>query len=84
MKVTTLTDSDQLVITLAKVPTGTFGAYSTKETASVLAQSLNKDAGWAIALWVKTIADKAKYASRTVQRALKRLGDPAGRGVSED
>ncbi|WP_143245336.1 helix-turn-helix domain-containing protein [Aeromonas veronii] len=69
----TLSHSDQIVATLAKLPINTFGTRSTRDVALVIASCLNKAQDWAITLCVKTIAAKSAYSPRTVQRALKKL-----------
>ncbi|MFM5598224.1 hypothetical protein ACET7H_00970 [Aeromonas veronii] len=70
----TLSHSDQIVSTLAKLPVSVFGgSRSTQTIAITIASCLNKAQDWSIALCVKTIAAKSFYSSRTVQRALKKL-----------
>ncbi|MGN5146105.1 hypothetical protein [Aeromonas veronii] len=70
----TLSHSDQIVSTLAKLPVSMFGgSRSTQTIAITIASCLNKAQDWSIALCVKTIAAKSFYSSRTVQRALKKL-----------
>ena len=73
MKVTTLSHSDQIVSTLAKLPSTTFGTSSTKEVALVLARHMNKTKGWSACLYLRTIAQAVGCTTRTVRNALRRL-----------
>jgi DNA-binding MarR family transcriptional regulator len=73
MKVTTLSHSDQLVSTIAKLPCSTFGTYTTKEVALVLARHMNKPKGWSACLYLRTIAQAVGCTTRTVRNALRRL-----------
>lgn len=73
MKTATLSHSDQIVATLAKLPVGTFGTSYTKEVALVLARHMNKAKGWSACIYLRTLAEAVGCTTRTVRNALRRL-----------
>ena len=73
MKTATLSHSDQIVSTLAKLPIGTFGTSYTKEVALALAHHMNKAKGWSACMYLRTIAEAVGCTIRTVRNALRRL-----------
>ena len=73
MNLTTLSHSDQIVATLAKLPCSTFGTHATKEVALVIARHMNKTKGWSACLYLRTIAQAVGCTTRTVRNALRRL-----------
>lgn len=73
MKTATLSHSDQIVATLAKLPIGTFGTSYTKEVALALAHHMNKAKGWSACLYLRTLAATVGCTTRTVRNALRRL-----------
>ena len=73
MKTATLSHSDQIVATLAKLPIGTFGTSYTKEVALALAHHMNKAKGWSACLYLRTLAEAVGCTTRTVRNALRRL-----------
>lgn len=73
MKTATLSHSDQIVATLAKLPIGSFGTSYTKEVALALAHHMNKAKGWSACLYLRTLAATVGCTTRTVRNALRRL-----------
>jgi len=73
MQPTSLSHSDQIVATLAKLPVSTFGTPYTKEVALFIARHLNKAHDWATSLYLRTIAKGIGCTTRTVRNALRRL-----------
>ncbi|MGL6487399.1 helix-turn-helix domain-containing protein [Aeromonas hydrophila] len=73
MQPTSLSHSDQIVATLAKLPVTTFGTAYTKEVALFLARHMNKAQGWSACLYMRTIAKGVGCTVRTVRNALRRL-----------
>ncbi|MFG0873448.1 helix-turn-helix domain-containing protein [Aeromonas media] len=73
MKTATLSHSDQIVATLAKLPLSTFGSPRTKEVMIVIASHMSKAKNWAAWPSVPTIAEKVGCCVRTVRYALRRL-----------
>ncbi|WP_411267190.1 helix-turn-helix domain-containing protein [Aeromonas veronii] len=71
----TLSHSDQIVATIAKLPASTFGTHYTKEVALVIARHMNKAQGWAACLYLRSIAKAVGCTTRTVRNALRRLED---------
>ncbi|MFM5147326.1 helix-turn-helix domain-containing protein [Aeromonas rivipollensis] len=73
MKTATLSHSDQIVATLAKLPLSTFGSPRTKEVMIAIASHMSKAKNWAAWPSVPTIAAKVGCCVRTVRYALRRL-----------
>lgn len=73
MQPTSLSHSDQIVATLAKLPVTTFGTAYTKEVALVLARHMNKIKGWSACLYQRYIANAVGCTTRTVRTAIRRL-----------
>ncbi|MNH20643.1 hypothetical protein D3C79_804210 [compost metagenome] len=73
MKTATLSHSDQIVATLAKLPLSTFGSPRTKEVMIAIASHMSKAKNWAAWPSVPTIAAKIGCCVRTVRYALRRL-----------
>ena len=73
MKTATLSHSDQIVATLAKLPLSTFGSPRTKEVMIAIASHMNKAKNWTAWPSVPTIAAKVGCCVRTVRYALRRL-----------
>lgn len=73
MKTTTLSHSDQIVATLAKLPLSTFGSPRTKEVMIAIASHMNKAKNWTAWPSVPSIAEKVGCCVRTVRYALRRL-----------
>lgn len=73
MKTATLSHSDQIVATLAKLPLSTFGSPRTKEVMIVIASHMSKAKNWAAWPSIPTIAAKVGCCVRTVRYALRRL-----------
>lgn len=73
MQPTSLSHSDQVVATLAKLPVSTFGTSYTKEVALVLARHMNKAKGWSACLYLRSIGNAIGCTTRTVRNALRRL-----------
>ena len=73
MQPTSLSHSDQVVATLAKLPVSTFGTSYTKEVALVLARHMNKAKGRSACLYLRSIGNAIGCTTRTVRNALRRL-----------
>lgn len=73
MQPTSLSHSDQIVATLAKLPVTTFGTAYTKEVALVLARHMNKIKDWSTCLYQRYIANAVGCTTRTVRTAIRRL-----------
>ena len=73
MQPTSLSHSDQIVATLAKLPVTTFGTAYTKEVALVLARHMNKIKDWSACLYQRYIANAVGCTTRTVRSAIRRL-----------